>query len=66
MDFPDGPVAEDLPAKARDAGWIPGSERSPGKGNGNLLQYSCLKNPIDGGPWRAIVHGVAKELHMTE
>ena len=38
----------------------PGSERSPGEGNGNPLQYSCLENPMDGGAWSAIVHGVAK------
>jgi len=38
----------------------PGSERSPGGGNGNLPQYSCLKNPMDSKPWWAIVHGVAK------
>ena len=41
-------------------GSIPGSERSPGKGNGNPLQYSCLGNPIDRGAWQATVHGVAK------
>ena len=39
---------------------IPGSERSPGEGNGNPLQYSCLENPMEGGAWWAIVHGVAK------
>ena len=41
-------------------GLIPGSGRSPGKGNGNPLQYSCLENPLDGGAWQATVHGVAK------
>ena len=41
--------------------WLsPGSGRSPGGGNGNSLQYSCLENPMDGGTWWAIVHGVAK------
>ena len=55
-----------LPAKSRDAGWISESERSPGEGNGNLLQYSRLENPIDREGWRAIVHEVAKELDMTE
>ena len=40
---------------------IPGSGRSPGEGNGNPLQYSCLGNPMDRGVWRAIVRGVAKE-----
>ena len=36
-----------------DLGLIPGSERSPGEGNGNPLQYSCLENPMEGGPWWA-------------
>ena len=45
---------------AGDQGWIPGSGRSPGEGNGNPLQYSCLENPMDGGAWKAAVHGVAK------
>ena len=45
---------------------IPGSGRSPGEGNGNPLQYSCLGNPMDRGAWRATVHGVAKELDRTE
>ena len=39
---------------------IPGLGRSPGEGNGNPLQYSCLENPMDGGAWWAILHGVAK------
>ena len=43
-----------------DAGSIPGLRRSPGKGNGNPLQYSCLENPMDRGVWWAIFHGVAK------
>ena len=41
-------------------GSIPGLGRSPGEGNGNPLHYSCLENPMDGGAWRAAVHGVAK------
>ena len=45
---------------AGDAGLIPGSGRSPGEGNGNSFQYSCLENPMDRGAWWAIVHGVAK------
>ena len=45
---------------ARDVGWIPGSGKSPGVGNGNLLQLSCLENPMDRGTWQARVHGVAK------
>ena len=40
----------------RDPGSIPGSGRSPGRGNGNALQYSCLENPMDRGAWRATVH----------
>ena len=44
---------------------IPGSGRSPGEGNGNPLQYSCLENPVDGGAWQAAVHGIA-ESDMTE
>ena len=44
----------------RDMGSIPGSGRSPGEGNGNPLQYSCLENPTDRGAWRASAHGVAK------
>ena len=43
-----------------DAGSIPGSERSPEVGNDNPLKYSCLKNPMDGGAWRAMVHRVTK------
>ena len=43
-----------------DLGSIPGSGRSPGEGNGNPLQYSCLENPMDGGAWWATVHRVAK------
>ena len=44
----------------RDMGSIPGLGRSPRGGNGNPLQCSCLENPIDRGPWRAIVHGVTE------
>ena len=46
--------------KAEDLGSIPGSGRSPGEGNGTLLQYSCLKNPMDRGAWGATVHGVTR------
>ena len=45
---------------AGDLGLIPGLGRSPGEGNGNRLQYSCLENPMDGGAWWATVHGVTK------
>ena len=47
-------------------GLIPGLGRFFGKGNGNLLQYSCLENLMDRGTWQAIVHGVAKESDMTQ
>ena len=45
---------------ARDKSSVPGLGRSPGEGNDNALQYSCLENPMDRGAWQAIVHGVAK------
>ena len=51
---------KNLPANAGNMGSIPGSGRSPGEGNGNPLQYSCLENPRDRGAWRTTVHGVAK------
>ena len=57
--FPGGLAVKNLPANARDAGSISGSGRSPGGGNGNPLQYSCLGNTLDRGAWWAIVHGVA-------
>ena len=47
-------------SNAGDLGSIPGSGRSPGEGNGNPLQYSCLENPMGGGAWWTTVHGVAK------
>ena len=50
---------------AGDMGSIPGSGRSPGEGNGNPFQYSCLKKPLVRGAWQAIVHWVA-ESDMTE
>ena len=63
--FPGGAVVKNLPANAGDAGSVPGSGRLPGGGNGNPLQYSCLKNPMDRGAWRATVSGVAKELDTS-
>ena len=54
------------PAKAGDTGLSPGSGRSLGGGNGNPLQYSCLEDPMDRRAWQTTVHGVAKELDMTE
>ena len=61
-------MVKNPPANAgdvRNVGSIPGLGRSPGGGNGNPLQYSCLDNPTDRGAWRATVHRVA-ESDMTE
>ena len=61
-------LIKNLPLNAgdvRDAGSNPGSGRSPGEGNGNLLQNSCLGNPIDRGVWLALVHGIT-ESDTTE
>ena len=56
-------MIKNLPAKAggtEDAGSIPGPGRSPVIGNGNLLQYSCLEDSMDRGPWQATFHGATK------
>ena len=61
-------MEKNLPANAgdtRDASSIPGLGRSPGEGNSNPLQYSCLENPMDRGAWWDTVHGVT-ESDMTE
>ena len=58
--FPGGSEVKASACNAEDLGLIPESERSPGEGNGNPLQYSCLENPMDGGAWWAKVHWVAK------
>ena len=60
MGFLGSSVVKNLPANAEDMSLIPGLGRSPGKGNGNPLQYSCLGNPMDRGAWQATVHGVAE------
>ena len=63
LGFPGGAVVKNPPANAgdaRDADSIPGSGRSPGGGNSNPLQYTCLKNTMDKGAWQATVHGIAK------
>ena len=52
-------------ARAGDAGSIPGLQISPGEGNGNPLQYSCLENPMDGGAWWTVVCGITKKSDMT-
>ena len=61
----DGSGVKEVPANAGDAGLIPGLERYPGEKNGNPLQYSHLGNSMNRGTWRAVIHGVAKELDMT-
>ena len=58
--FPGGSDGKASACIVEDLGLIPGLERSPGEGNGNPLQYSCLENSMDGGAWNATVHGVAK------
>ena len=58
--FPGGSEVKVSACNVGDLGSIPGSGRSPGEGNGNPLQYSCLENPMDGGAWYARVHGVTK------
>ena len=60
MGFPGGAVGKEPPVNATNAGLIPGLGRFPGGGNGNPLQCFCLENPMDGGAWRATVHGVVK------
>ena len=63
-------MVKNLPANAgdiRDMGSIPGLGRSPGEGNGNPLQYSCLENPMDRIAWRAVVHEVAEsDMHIEK
>ena len=56
-------MVKNLPATAGGVGSVPGWGRSPGEGNGSLLQYSCLGNPLDRGDWQATV---TKELDTTE
>ena len=58
--LPGGSVVKNLSANTGQVGLIPGLGRSPGEGNGNPLQDSCLENSMDRGAWRAIVHRVAK------
>ena len=65
MGSPVGSVIKNPPANAGEAGSVPGLGRSPGEGNSNPLQYSCLGNPMDRGAWRATVHRVTKELDTT-
>ena len=59
-------MVKNLSANAGDTGSTPGLGRSPGGGNGNPIQYSCLGNPMDRGSWRDTVHAVTKESDTTE
>ena len=58
--FPGGSDGKESACNTGDLDSIPGWGRSPGEGNGNPLQYSCLKNSMDRGAWQAAVHGIAK------
>ena len=60
MDYPGASPVRDLPVNAGDVGLMPGLGGSPGEGNGNPLQYSCLGHPMDTGAWWARVHGFAQ------
>ena len=63
MSFPGGTGVQNLPASAGDTDLIPGLGRSPGEGNGNPFQYSCLGNPMDKEAWRATVPEVIRVRH---
>ena len=60
MGLPSGSDGKESACNAGDTVLIPGLGSSPGEGNGNPLQYSCLENSMDRGAWQAVVHGVAK------
>ena len=67
--FPDGSAGKESTCNAGDTGdtgLISGSGRSPGEGDGNPLQYSCLGNPIDRGAWQATVQRVAKNKQLNK
>ena len=66
MGFLRGSDGKEFACNAGNPGAISGSGRSPGKGHGNSLQYSCLENSMDRGAWQAIVHGGRIESDMTE
>ena len=63
LGFPRSSVGKESACNEGDLASIPGSGRSPGEGNGNPLQFSCLENPMDRGAWRATVHGVTRVRH---
>ena len=66
LGFPDGSVSKEFACNAGDVGLIPRSGRSPGEGSGNLLQYSCLENPMDREAWWTTVHEVRRVRHNFE
>ena len=66
MGFPAGSVVKNSPSDAGSPGLIPGSERSPGKGNDSALHSSCLGNLMDKGTLWATAHGVAKERRLID
>ena len=66
MNFPCGSNGKESACNAGGPGSIPGSGRAFGEGDGYPLQYSCLENPMDRGPWRATVHSVTKSLTRLE
>ena len=66
LGFPGGSDSKESACNAGDLASIPGLGRSPGEGNGNPFQYSCLEKSMNRGAWQAIIHGVSKELDTTE
>ena len=66
MSFPGGSTVKNPPAMQEMWDQSLGQEDSLEKGNGNLLQYSCLENSMDRGAWRAVVHGVTEELDTSD
>ena len=65
LGFPGDSDGKESAQNAGDPGLSSGSGRSPGEGNGYTLQYSCLENPMDRGPWQATVHGVTKSQRQA-
>ena len=63
MGFSCNSVGKESACSVGDLGLIPRLGRSPGEGNGNALQYSCLENPMDKGAWQATVHGAVRDIH---
>ena len=66
MGFPGGSDSKESACNAGDLGLIPGSGRSPGEGNSNPFQYSCLENLMDRGDWQATVHGVESLTGLSD